>query len=1209
MASRPAPEQLLRDERAALLRRRRQAGFGNAQARALPTVGLALSGGGVRSATFALGLVRGLAAQRLLGRVDYLSSVSGGGFTAAMLGRLVCGIGIQRAQEELADGRSKVLDWLRRNGRYLSPAGARDLGIAAVSYLRAFLAIHLETFFALVPLALLVTLPHLGNDVTRWLDPIGWGDWASPWLALALAWLALTAPALLVGFWAAPEQRGGAPRRVYVGDVVLLLALIGATVAASRAEAAALAALREAELVRPLLLLALASATLGHGYAMVRLALARDARVLVVARLRNRLTRALRVALLGALALAGMGLLDRASWWLLQQFSAAEQPTWLWGGLGVGGTILVVLRALAVPLQQLAAKAINDRALALGPRLLDIAGRLATVVLVLAWLVVAQWWIFAQAPFDWLRPFPAWMRWCMPLVAALAWWLYTSRFAQAANASSLHGFYMARLVRAYLAVGNARRGLWSEFTPRDARLRSVTEVADGDDVDLTAHRPELAGGPIQLVNTCLNQTRDDASGLFNADRKGTLLTASARALEVGPRASVRCSDAGAALREAPGAARTLGHWVAVSGAAAAPGAGSYTSTGWSLVMFLLGIRLGYWMRAPLWQPGTSASRLRAWLWRHAPKPSMLWGEASATFYGESEPWWYTSDGAHFENTGVYALIKRECDFIILSDASADPHYEFGDIENLVRKARIDLGAEIEFYPRAEAARLFSLAGSGISVLSPDDIADDTSGRGVLLARIRYRGASGAGGEREGTLLVIKPCLHAALDLDLLAYARRHPHFPHDSTADQFFDEAQWESYQRLGEDLGLALYDRWLGQLPGWDRPQLHKLAAPAPLRRAAEAPADGGARRNTRAAVIGGSVGLGAVGALLLGLWQAQEQIQRSNDVQRQAVQQVLTEVAKELRDMPSACPRPTEYTVIQVARLRAVQDSAVVTPQDQQTLTLLLGAVTRTCARIAGGAGDCPAGDAEIAQSLCALVNKPAGEADVLAYWDPPLRPPDTVRSLRQAWALLIGQRPASEVAMAPPVTERAAPRTPTGSAGRAPAPAARPTQPLPAPPPPPPAAAQPSLVAPAPAPPAAALAQQAAPLCPVTPAPVCRAVTIYPQIYDDSARERVEALRSAFNGQGYRLAPVENVTRTAALRGQRRPVPWQQPTFIAHDASARRCAEEMARVLVQGRCWPLAPGGKPWVTDLPASLKAQPGALELWLPTPPQDRAAAR
>ena len=48
---------------------------------------LCLSGGGIRSATFALGVMQGLARFGLLRHFHYLSSVSGGGFNNA-LGRL-----------------------------------------------------------------------------------------------------------------------------------------------------------------------------------------------------------------------------------------------------------------------------------------------------------------------------------------------------------------------------------------------------------------------------------------------------------------------------------------------------------------------------------------------------------------------------------------------------------------------------------------------------------------------------------------------------------------------------------------------------------------------------------------------------------------------------------------------------------------------------------------------------------------------------------------------------------------------------------------------------------------------------------------------------------------------------------------------------------------------------------------------------------------
>ncbi|MBP6776790.1 MAG: hypothetical protein KA151_05980, partial [Piscinibacter sp.] len=88
---------------------------------ALPRIGLAISGGGVRSATFGLGLLRGLAQRGVLTRIDYLSTVSGGGFVGGMFGRMVCALGVQEAQATLARGSSPALDWVRRNGRYLTP--------------------------------------------------------------------------------------------------------------------------------------------------------------------------------------------------------------------------------------------------------------------------------------------------------------------------------------------------------------------------------------------------------------------------------------------------------------------------------------------------------------------------------------------------------------------------------------------------------------------------------------------------------------------------------------------------------------------------------------------------------------------------------------------------------------------------------------------------------------------------------------------------------------------------------------------------------------------------------------------------------------------------------------------------------------------------------------------------------------------------------
>src|ERR1700674_5664045 len=55
-----------------------------------PLAALCFSGGGIRSATFNLGVLQGLAKVGLLGRFDYLSSVSGGGYISSWLARWIC---------------------------------------------------------------------------------------------------------------------------------------------------------------------------------------------------------------------------------------------------------------------------------------------------------------------------------------------------------------------------------------------------------------------------------------------------------------------------------------------------------------------------------------------------------------------------------------------------------------------------------------------------------------------------------------------------------------------------------------------------------------------------------------------------------------------------------------------------------------------------------------------------------------------------------------------------------------------------------------------------------------------------------------------------------------------------------------------------------------------------------------------------------------
>jgi len=1165
----------------------------------LPRVGLALSGGGVRSATFALGLLRGLAGNRrgppggmpaqertldadgLLGRIDYLSTVSGGGYTGAMLGRLIQGCGLRRAQQLLADPSSHVLGWLRRNGRYLSTSGTRDHATSVVTYLRALLAIHAEFMVTCMLLGLVVTAPHLLYHSTQWLEPAGWEVWQTPWWVLAVFWWMATAPGLISGYWSGRDRgQPGAPTPPpRIGDVLFLL---GCAVAAwllwrwawVRGE---LDWQKDALTVPALAALALCSIVLGQSAAQAWLFACRDPHALAVARMRNAMTRALRAGSLVAGILLGLGALDVVSWWLLVEFQSGNDR-YLWGGVGLGGLLALLMRTLVQPLQQLATDATESggHTRAWLPRLINVGSLLGLLALVLCWLVLLQWFVFAPDALALLLDTPAWMRAALVAGVWAAWVLLTAGNAQMPNTSSLHSFYRARLNRAYLAVGNPRRDL----DGRGGRNADVTAVEEGDDLGLSHYRPEGHGGPIHLVNTCLNQTRDDLSGLYNADRKGTAVTASWRGLEVGPAEFLPMSprhDAG-----------TLGRWIAVSGAAASPGAGAYTSRGLALLMYFLGVRLGLWVRAP--GKAVPLRWLSAFGWRFMPKPLMLASEAAAVYFGKDRPWWYLSDGGHFENTAVYPLLKRELDFIILSDASCDPRYEFNDLENLVRKARIDFGAEIDFYTREEACHLFSLGGTGLAVLSPEDLANNHTCRGVLLARIRYRererASSSEGAARlcrpEGTLLVIKPNLHDALDLDVLAYAKKHEQFPHESTSDQSFDEAQWESYHRLGEDDGLSLDETWLAQLPGWRQPARHGLRIAARLREAKDLVPVAQAvplwRRSTaQATAIGTTVGVSISGTLLLSLWQAVEQVQRGEAQARADVRQLFSDVSTGLQNLDARCPKVPEHVLTQTELLLDLRRSPRLSALERNGIDRLVDRIAVECQAApddAGAAALCPLAQQRASNDLCALALKPGTENTALNYWHPGHSPQEQAVAAAAVWRTL-GQW-----------TWWGPPEQTVQDGGVRPPMAGRP---------PPPPSRDAGAIGPDPG------------LAPLVPTLAdCRRqhgrTTVYVQIYDEASRPPAQMLRLRLQeraGGALIVAPIENVSRSAEVSQQRRAVPWPQPTFVLHDEASRPCARAMAHLL--GPPWVLRsdPEGQFWIRRLPRSLKARPGVVALWLP----------
>jgi hypothetical protein len=227
---------------------------------------------------------------------------------------------------------------------------------------------------------------------------------------------------------------------------------------------------------------------------------------------------------------------------------------------------------------------------------------------------------------------------------------------------------------------------------------------------------------------------------------------------------------------------SLGTALTISGAAASPNMGYYSSPTISFLLALFNVRLGWW----LGNPGVAGSKTFD---RSYPKFSV--GPLLAETFGltnDKGSYVYLSDGGHFENLGLYEMVLRRCRFIIVSDGGQDPQFVFEDLGNAIRKIRIDLGIPIEFlqaplplYPRKQEKELG---------------ATEKLGKCYAVGTIGYSAVDQ--GVRDGILIYLKASFSGKESLDVFHYAQANPAFPHEPTSDLWFNEPQFEGYRRLG---------------------------------------------------------------------------------------------------------------------------------------------------------------------------------------------------------------------------------------------------------------------------------------------------------------------------------------------------------------------------------------------------------------------------
>lgn len=785
------------------------AASGNALVRAHQArlLGLALSGGGIRSATFNLGVLQGLARLGLLRRVDYLSTVSGGGYIGAWLHAWVKRDdgGIRAVEDKLAvpDGAARhepgQLSWLRQYSNYLTPRVgllSADTMAGVATWLRnvllnqailgalglAVLCLPWALFMLpgrsgwTVPasvaggvallLAMSMSLREIA-DIQRAAAP-GTGRSGPPARAArrrVVAVIAGTAlAALLLGLAlpiAAPSDADGRMLRVVLGPPAVLLALLLlATVAVGLAGRRLREATREwcsraGGLLISLLLgwLALAGVALLGGYGML-LAGAWIAAMGGVAWLA---TTVAGVAMGGGAA-AGKG-------WKKAVVGVAP---WVFvAGLLV--VLSVTLHAAIVKMGGAAATPVCQAVAAAGPAPayrveMQFAGGAASGEVTrlraqpgcdLARYAGEAEQALAAAWVHFLSLFA-----CLVLMAWLLGWRVDI------NVFAFHMFYRNRLERCYMGASNPQRrpqpftGLDSHDSPRLDELEQDGHVQR----------------PYPLINTALNISRSDnlawqerkaASFVFSPAYCGYQLPGGADVA-----AYQKTADYLAAMPAQRRGWLALGTPVTISGAAASPNAGYHTHPATAFLMTVFNVRLGWWMQ--------NTRRLEQWR-QGGPRLSLryLLKELLADTR-DSDDFVYLSDGGHFENLGLYELVRRRCRYVVVCDAGCDPDYHFEDLGNAIRKCRIDLGIEIDIDPGAI-------------------VPDPATGRSQFhcaVGTIHYERRDPVA--TPGYLLYVKASLTGNESTDVRQYKAEHAAFPHESTGDQWYSESQFESYRRLG---------------------------------------------------------------------------------------------------------------------------------------------------------------------------------------------------------------------------------------------------------------------------------------------------------------------------------------------------------------------------------------------------------------------------
>lgn len=693
-------------------------------------VGLAVSGGGIRSSTFALGVVQGLARHGILKQVDVLSTVSGGGYLGSFLSTFLnndspqCGLGSDTApfKPDIAQD-SQAIRSLRNNSRNMQPAGFLPW-LTTVGQVAYGIVSNLIILSFLVFVAVLVTY-YTRGDLLQTYHGLVYADSPEPlpdaaWTLRNYSKIALLVFGGLLFFLPMAQRirraRGVSSARIAPWELATVVSLIAAV------------------------MIVLIDYLPNFHYGFMRF-----------------------------MRMVG-------EWIPLK--NAGE------GGWSLTATSVTIANALGL----LVARAQWLKKLATAFPLIG------SLVFLLLWLCGPV--LFGYAYFELCRVYIAaphagieFLRWTIP-AHCFIWLLAAGSFVYSfmcnVNFTSLHRFYRNRLAQTFLLDGS------NAGQPVPVERQSLSEL----------RKTPKSAAPYHILNAALNLPSSGIDELRGRDSDFFMFTKHYCGSPVaGYQDTQKWEDADSHL--------DLGTAMAISGAAAAPQMGMVSIRGVSFLMTLLNVRMGYWQRQPFTEKERSSKFLRKLL--GGPGPLYLCREAMNIAH-QDFPYLNLSDGGHLENLAIYELLRRRCKYIVAIDGECDPELVFPSLRQLQRFATVDLGVSVDIV----VDRIAWIPLKPVFEEHDDQDSDGNkppvpppmrfSRAHFAVGKITYPAVPGTCEEAVGWLVYVKLSVTGNEPHQITDYRRRNPTAPHQTTADQVFEEDQFEAYRSLGEHVAEDMF-------------------------------------------------------------------------------------------------------------------------------------------------------------------------------------------------------------------------------------------------------------------------------------------------------------------------------------------------------------------------------------------------------------------